>query len=1019
MTKFNEDSRVKVPALVHLTRLGYIFLPRASMATIHSDTCIFREQFKNGISQINNKKYSDQEINAFISQLNIELDNKDLGKAFFRSLKGEFDCRLIDFENFDNNCFNIVTELTYKNGEEEFRPDISILINGMPLAFIEVKRPNNTEGMLAERDRINTRFRNPAFNRFMNITQLLVFSNNMEYDDENADPVQGAFYATPDSELVLFNHFREEDISIHRLVPVEDSNAEKIILRDTNLVSCIGTAEYETNKNPQTPTNRLLTSLFSRTRLRMILKYGIEYVQKPDEIGLTRLEKHIMRYPQLFATYAIARKLDEGIRKGVIWHTQGSGKTALAYYNLHFLTDYFQKRRVIAKFYFVVDRLDLAQQASDEFKARGIRADTVASKEEFIASIRNSTALSGNRGEPGITIVNIQKFSAESIAQSGDYALNVQRIYFLDEVHRSYNPAGSFLANLFGSDREAIMIGLTGTPLISGEYRTRDIFGPYIHTYYYNKSISDGYTLRLIREAIETSFRSKINKVYDEIVAKGTIEKEKVFAHKKFVEPLVEYILRDLRRSRVMQNERGIGAMIVCDSSEQARMIYGEIGLQNTAAAMGQEAIAAGKTYPFPLPPDFLSAALILYDEGTKVIRKGWRDDFKQGKIDILVVYNMLLTGFDAPRLKKLYLLRKIDHHNLLQTLTRVNRPFKKFRYGFVVDFADIRSEFDRTNRDYLKELNEELGDEAVNYSNLFKSTEEIATDLEEIREKLFLYDLNNLEQFQKAITALGDKQELYELRSCLEKLKALYNVIKIMGYEDLLARFEFGKVNRLLAEVERRISIVNLNESLAKESDTTGLLNLALENMEFEFTKISEEELEIIDKFRTVLEKTRRELEGSFDKKDPIFLSLYEELKRIFKRKGIEELDAKEMGETIRSLESLLKKTNAFNNKDTLLAAKYEGDAKFARVHKRVRERGLGIIRSETALNNLLLEVKHKVDGMILDNKAVLGNEDYFAEMTKMTIIETMEVRGLHDMDLMRFMNGCLAREYFEERAA
>ena len=904
MQKFNEDSRVKIPALLQLTRLGYTFLPKSSMNSVDAQTCIFKDVFKNSLSKINKKDYSDRDINDFISQLSTKLDNKDLGKTFFEALAGNFDCKLIDFQNFDNNAFNVVTELTYKNGEDEFRPDITILINGMPLAFLEVKKPNNIEGMLAERNRINVRFKNPAFNRFMNITQLLIFSNNLDYDDENADPVQGAFYAAPDFESVRFNRFREEDSLLLETVPTEDPNIEKQILQDTNLVSCIGSPEYEMNKDPRTPTNRILTSLLSRSRLRMLLKYGIVYVRMPDEDGLSRIEKHVMRYPQLFATYAIERKLDAGVRKGIIWHTQGSGKTALAYYNVRYLTDYFQKHHSIAKFYFIVDRLDLAQQASDEFKARGLKVLSVSSKEEFIKNIGEAGSVSGNKGELSITVVNIQKFSAESVAKASDYRLNVQRIYFLDEVHRSYNPQGSFLANLLSSDREAVMIGLTGTPLISGDFKSKEIFGDYIHTYYYNKSISDGYTLRLIREGIETSFHSKINKVYDEIVAQGTIKKEQVFAHKKFVEPLVEYILNDFRRSRIMHGESGLGGMIVCDSSEQARVIYDQILLQNIetvkASTTIPNKIAAEARLRFPKSQDAVSAALILHDEGTKEIRRGYRNDFKRGDIDILVVYNMLLTGFDAPRLKKLYLMRKIEHHNLLQTLTRVNRPYEKFKYGFVVDFADIRDEFDQANKDYLKELNEELGDESVNYSNLFKSTEEIAAEIEEIKERLFLYPLDNLESFQRAISAIADKKELYELRDCIEKLKAFYNVIQIMGYSDLLETFAFEKVGKLLSEVEHRIGIVNLNASLASESDTTNILNLALDSIEFVFTKISQSELKIADKFREDLEKARRELEGNFDKKDPQFLSLFEELKRIFRKKGIEELTADEMSETI-----------------------------------------------------------------------------------------------------------------------
>ena len=165
MYNFNEDSRVKIPALIHLTRLGYNYLPRLKWQNIHSETNIFINQFKEGVSRINNKQYSDSEIDTFINEISTQLDNDDLGKKFYNSLKGNFKCKLIDFENFNNNVFHIVTELTYKNDEEEFRPDITVLINGLPLIFIEVKKPNNHEGIQAERNRINTRFKNPKFKK--------------------------------------------------------------------------------------------------------------------------------------------------------------------------------------------------------------------------------------------------------------------------------------------------------------------------------------------------------------------------------------------------------------------------------------------------------------------------------------------------------------------------------------------------------------------------------------------------------------------------------------------------------------------------------------------------------------------------------------------------------------------------------------------------------------------------------------------------------------------------------------
>lgn len=179
----------------------------------------------------------------------------------------------------------------------------------------------------------------------------------------------------------------------------------------------------------------------------------------------------------------------------------------------------------------------------------------------------------------------------------------------------------------------------------------------------------------------------------------------------------------------------------------------------------------------------------------------------------MLVVYNMLLTGFDAPRLKKQYLGRVIKQHNLLQTLTRVNRPYKSFRYGYVVDFADIRAEFDKTNKAYFEELQSELGDEFERYRNIFKSQEEIEYDLRAIQDKLFLYSTDNAELFSQQISALDDKQELLELRHALDTYRELFNIIKLFGYEELAQKFSVENLHALYTEVNNRIALVNLKQ--------------------------------------------------------------------------------------------------------------------------------------------------------------------------------------------------------------
>ena len=992
----SENTRVKIPALVHLTRLGYKYLSlKKEKENIDADINIFKNIFCESINKINGTNYSIQEAEKIINELKILINNEDLGKAFYKVIiNGIEGIKLIDFENEKNNTYNVVTELTYKNGEEEFRPDIIPLINGIPLSLIEVKKPNNREGILAERNRINARFSNPKFKKFANLTQLLVFSNNDEYDEESIVPIQGAFYATSNYGNVFFNCFREEDNSIINNIKPINPEEEGLVLIDTNYVTLKGTPEYNTNLDINTPTNRIITSLFTKERFLKILKYGIAYVEKLDQNGIIQIQKHIMRYPQLFATLAIENKIKNGINKGIIWHTQGSGKTALTYFNVKYLTDYFAKQRKIAKFYFIVDRLDLLDQAAKEFTARGLKVEKVNSKEEFIKNIQTIGEV-GTTGELTITVINIQKFSEDSIVKPADYNVEVQRIYFMDEAHRSYNPKGSFLANLMASDRKAIMVALTGTPLIGNGYSSKDVFGDYIHKYYYNRSIADGYTLKLIREGIETSYRSYLDEALKQVEAiKGMARKEDIYSHPKYVSALVKYIIDDYDKTKIRLNDNSIGSMIVCDSSKQARAIFDEINSKY----------------------ENLKTALILHDEDDKETRRTEQDDFKKGKIDILIVFNMLLTGFDAPRLKKIYLGRIIKAHNLLQTLTRVNRPYKDYRYGYVVDFADIRAEFDKTNKAYFAELQNELGDEFANYANIFKDKDEIEKDITEIKNKLFLFDTENLENFTRQINELP-KQELYDIRKSFDNYKILYNLIKMYGYEELANKIDIGKVSKLLSEVSNRISILNLTENINNNENITGLLNMALDKIDFNFRKISESELVIADKFRENLERTRKELERNFDKKDQEFISLYEELKRVFSKKNIEELTTDEMKKEISLLERLRERIKQRNNKDKMLILKYENDIKFMRIHKRIKEANMENV-SDIVLNQMLLDIKHKVDEILVKNYKLMDNEAFFyGSITPIIAKASLEYRVKLTIEQIQFVTNNVLEEYVEER--
>lgn len=408
---------------------------------------------------------------------------------------------------------------------------------------------------------------------------------------------------------------------------------------------------------------------------------------------------------------------------------------------------------------------------------------------------------------------------------------------------------------------------------------------------------------------------------------------------------------------------------------------------------------------------------MILHDADDKETRKDNIDAFKKGTIAFLVVYNMLLTGFDAPRLKKLYLGRVIKDHNLLQALTRVNRPYKNYRYGYVVDFADIRAEFDKTNKAYFDELQAELGDEFKQYDNIFKSPETIEADLQDIKDVLFLYDTGNAEVFSQQISAIDDKQDLIQLRRALELYKELFNVAKLFGYDELADQFDLNNISALYSEVCNRIALINQKKLLEEAQDMSAILNLAMDEIEFHFRKVSEKELVIADKYQDTLNRTRKAVLHTLDPKDPEYVTLLEELQRLLAKKNIEELTADEMTADIEALERIRKLAEQKNLADQMLAAKYDGDVKFMRTHKRLRETPPPIA-GDVVLHQVLTHLKHRVDSQVLSNSHLMDNEPYFMQGMFPMIKQELDAQHLkYSAAQIKYIGTCISNEYFTER--
>lgn len=1046
-TLFNEATRVQMPALVHLTRLGYEYFGKINedMAGVVYDpsTNILTNVFKNQFERLNPDEAGNFE--EILRQIRQELDNDDLGMSFYKRLIRVSPVRLVDFDNPQNNVFHCTAEFTCKNGQDEFRPDITLFVNGLPLVFIEVKKPNNRGGMVSESERMNKqRFPNKKFRRFINITQLMIFSNNMEYDAEGGIvPIQGAFYCTAAKKSAPFNCFREENISNAQIAPFIkeypyaeiDKNVELRILMDFNNQVIHTAPEYQTNLKENTPTNRILTSMCSKERLLFIIKYGIAYVKMEREVDgkiESTDQKHIMRYQQMFAAMTIREKLAGGITSGVVWHTQGSGKTALSYYLVNILSDFYSSKNKVAKFYFIVDRLDLLEQATQEFEARGLVVKTANSRSELMEQFRTNQAQEGSSGQQEITVVNIQRFAEDKKkVDLPSYATNLQRIFIIDEAHRGYKPEGSFLANLFDADVNSVKIALTGTPLLKEERASWKIFGNYFHTYYYDKSIQDGYTLKIIREDIETKYREKLSEIYEKLetlVKKKDIKKSDIIEHDSYVKELTRYIITDLGRFRTVQGDNTLGGMVICETSEQARKIYAcfdEVQRELNANASIKTNFKAG---------------LILYDSDDKETRKQIVKDFKKNMtIDILIVFNMLLTGFDAPRLKRLYFGRKLKDHNLLQAITRVNRPYKDNRYGYVIDFADIKKNFDETNEAYLRELNrfndpEEVGDENATdtFAQVIEDKDALVAQMREVRQTLFNYTTDNVEEFSSEISTIEDKQELLKLKKVLISARDCCNIVRTFGDEDLkeqFAKLEITRLPDILREVQRHIDIINQKEAFDNEDSTKQLVNDAMQDITFNFSKIGEEEMRLISGGVELKEKWQRTIHAftqNIDQDDPEFITLREAFMQRFKEHGfvIDSID--EFKEHSKELDEVLKKLAELQKRNKTLMRKYNDDAKFARVHKRVREEnerrkkdGQAPIVSayDEDIMNVLSSIKADVDSKVYDRNDILKKDAYFEKTVMQLIMAGMKKLSLNSSREDRvFIQTRIARQYLDQ---
>uniref|UniRef100_UPI0015E764DA DEAD/DEAH box helicase family protein n=1 Tax=Helicobacter pylori TaxID=210 RepID=UPI0015E764DA len=765
---------------------------------------------------------------------------------------------------------------------------------------------------------------------------------------------------------------------------------QKRILNEFNL------KDTDTPKSPKdTPTNALLTSFCSHKRLCFILKYGISFLKEKSEF-----KKHIWRYAQMFASLNVLKELQKHYEtnpkdplKGIIWHTQGSGKTALTYHLTKLIRDFFSPLGKKTKFYFIVDRLDLLEQAKNEFLKRGLCVHEAENKEDLSQKLKNSSVFEGSQGNDEIIVVNIQKFKApnEDLSNSAPKEIisktelqeatkdnhDLQRVFIIDEAHRSYDPKGCFYANLIECDKTAIKIALTGTPLLEDNAQdkaTKNTFGNYLHTYSYTESIKDRHTLKLQLESIETSYKEKLQKIYRLLQESITIEdievkKEFIFNHERYIKEMLYYIIRDLLNFRRVNNDENLKAMVICFSSTQAK-------LANSLFNEVQEEILQENPNLRILKK--LQSSLILHDE-QEVKEKIY--SFKHGDTDIVFVFNMLLTGFDLPSLKRLYIHRELKDHNLLQALARVNRSYNNMSFGYLIDFVGIKENYDKTTDDYLKELNQfNQSDSNIkdNLKDMFADRETLEKDIKNAYDDLFDYPIDDIEGMTSAIVSMSAMNELLKISHAINTLKERYNLIRTSSDEKILSLKEkiniekISKISSMLSKKAKQLhALKNINEpknpnDLIILEDLIALLDFKIEFKERKELRFKEQE-EITNKQK----QAKEILEKIPDQQDKEIQKISKELSKLLQ----EPLTNHNFDGISHSYSVIISQLKQHKEQTTNLLNKYDNDLSYVITHKRLHDRLMEENISK-GIFTLLSALKKALDARISKRQEILNEE-------------------------------------------
>lgn len=1005
---FIEDHISQIPALQLLQNLGYTYLTPEEVLKERQDklsNVILEDILEQQLLKINNIQFkgkiypfSPASIRGAIDAIkNVPMfdglvttnskiyDLLTLGKSFEESIGNDrksFTINYIDWNNIENNVFHVAEEFEVNrtSSDKKYRPDIVLFVNGIPLCIIECKRPDIKEPLEEAKSQHLRNQQEDGIPHLYKYSQILLAltSNKVQY----------ATTGTPRKFWATWKEQKLKETDLQELVnkPLSDEQKDKLFADRFKYVR-----KYFDNIEAEgrlvTEQDKLLYSLCQPQRLLELMYKYIVY-----DAGI----KKIARYQQYFAIQDTLERIKiirhERRQGGVIWHTQGSGKSLTMVMLAKAIS--LEPEIVNPKIVIVTDRIDLDKQISDTFKSCGKVVKKATSGEDL------GNIIADNKETIITTVIN--KFQAA--LRKKKVIDNSKNVFVLvDESHRSqYGSANALMQKVFPN---ACYIGFTGTPLMKKEKSTAVKFGGIIGTpYTINQAVEDEAVLPLYYEsrlAVQNVTQNSIDKYFD-IISRDLTDKQKADLKKKFstrrilneAEQKIANVALDISQ-HFEHKYKGTGFKGQLTAPSKAIALKYKKDLDELGMVSSEVVISA---------PDTREGNDDIYEENSSEVNQFWKrmmdrfgneseynaqiiNQFKNApEPELLIVVDKLLTGFDAPKNSVLYIARSLKEHGLLQAIARVNRLAEGKDYGEIIDYYGLLTELDEALLTYsnIGDFDEEdIQDALVSAQEEIKKLPQLHSDLWEIFNGINKYDVEAYEQhlkYEDDRDKFYDKLSQYSkvLQLALGNFKFLEETPekKIVTYKNDLKFFLNLRVSlksRYAESIDRKEYEAKIQKLIDTYVTSDEIIQVTEPVDIFDTEKFKAEVAKKVStrsKADTIAYRISRTISEKWDD-DPIF---YKKLSELLKE-AIAKYSKQIMDEAER-----LKNDNAYLNRVTeiltMARTRTGDDIPISILNNEVAKAFYGVvfekIKKYDATKDSAAELALKIDKIILDNQYV-----------------------------------------------